>query len=158
MPRGAVPAQDCVRRVDIAGLDAAARQRVIAEEAQAAAGRLAPSDGAMLQAVWFDAGRDASGRLLLAIHHLAVDGVSWRILLPDLEAAWTAAVRGEHRIAARAHHVVPALGAGAGRPRRNVPNGWPSCRSGPRCRRRRRCRCSTARSTAAATSPAAPAN
>ena len=27
------------------------------------------------------------GRLLLVIHHLAVDGVSWRILLPDLEAA-----------------------------------------------------------------------
>ena len=49
----------------------------------------------MLQAVWFDAGREASGRLLLVIHHLAVDGVSWRILLPDLEAAVTAAVRGE---------------------------------------------------------------
>ena len=95
MPRGTVPAQDCVRRVDIAGLDAAARQRLIADEAQAAAGRLAPSDGAMLQAVWFDAGSEASGRLLLAIHHLAVDGVSWRILLPDLEAAWTAAVHGK---------------------------------------------------------------
>ncbi len=26
-----------------------------------------------------------AGRLLLVIHHLAVDGVSWRILLPDLE-------------------------------------------------------------------------
>ncbi len=48
----------------------------------------------MLQAVWFDAGPDASGRLLLVIHHLAVDGVSWRILLPDLEAACTAAMRG----------------------------------------------------------------
>src|ERR1700716_2861526 len=28
------------------------------------------------------------GRLLLVIHHLAVDGVSWRILVPDLAAAW----------------------------------------------------------------------
>ena len=37
---------------------------------------------------------DAAGRLLLVIHHLAVDGVSWRILLPDLEAACTAAQRG----------------------------------------------------------------
>ena len=31
-----------------------------------------------------------AGRLLLTIHHLAVDGVSWRILLPDLQAAWAA--------------------------------------------------------------------
>ena len=44
----------------------------------------------MVQAVWFDAGAEQSGRLLLTIHHLAVDGVSWRILLPDLTAAWEA--------------------------------------------------------------------
>ena len=43
--------------------------------------------GVMLQAVWFDAGEEDAGRLLLTIHHLAVDGVSWRILLPDLKAA-----------------------------------------------------------------------
>ncbi|CAM5645679.1 Carrier domain-containing protein OS=Streptomyces antimycoticus OX=68175 GN=SSPO_056070 PE=4 SV=1 [Streptomyces antimycoticus] len=43
----------------------------------------------MLQAVWFDAGPDVAGRLLLTIHHLAVDGVSWRILLPDLTTAWS---------------------------------------------------------------------
>ncbi|HEX6217063.1 MAG TPA: amino acid adenylation domain-containing protein, partial [Vicinamibacterales bacterium] len=95
LPRGAAVAQDCVRRVDTAGLGTAARQRLIAEEAQAAAERLAPSEGKMLQAVWFDAGTASSGRLLLTIHHLAVDGVSWRILLPDLEAAWKAAVRGK---------------------------------------------------------------
>ncbi len=28
-------------------------------------------------------------RLLFVIHHLAVDGVSWRILLGDLEAIFT---------------------------------------------------------------------
>ena len=37
---------------------------------------------------------EAAGRLLLTIHHLAVDGVSWRILLPDLAAAWQAIARG----------------------------------------------------------------
>ncbi|MGI4836841.1 MAG: non-ribosomal peptide synthase/polyketide synthase [Janthinobacterium lividum] len=31
---------------------------------------------------------DGSQRLLLAIHHLAVDGVSWRILLEDLQTAY----------------------------------------------------------------------
>ena len=49
----------------------------------------------MLQAVWFDAGADQAGRLLLTIHHLAVDGVSWRILVPDLEAAWLAIAAGD---------------------------------------------------------------
>ena len=49
----------------------------------------------MLQAVWFDGGAQARGRLLLSIHHLAVDGVSWRILVPDLAAAWEALARGD---------------------------------------------------------------
>jgi non-ribosomal peptide synthase protein (TIGR01720 family) len=44
--------------------------------------------------VWFDAGLERSGRLLLVIHHLAVDGVSWRILMPDLRQAWEAVVAG----------------------------------------------------------------
>ncbi|MDB5370316.1 MAG: hypothetical protein JWP20_1874 [Roseomonas sp.] len=34
-------------------------------------------------------------RLLWVIHHLAVDWVSWRILLPDLELAYAAGQRGE---------------------------------------------------------------
>ena len=49
----------------------------------------------MLQAVWFDAGAERPGRLLLCIHHLAVDGVSWRILVPDLEAAWRQVAAGQ---------------------------------------------------------------
>ena len=32
--------------------------------------------------------------MLLVIHHLAVDGVSWRILVPDLESAYAAVARG----------------------------------------------------------------
>ena len=36
-----------------------------------------------------------AGRLWLAIHHLAVDGVSWRILVPDLAAAWQAIAAGQ---------------------------------------------------------------
>ncbi|SDZ66221.1 non-ribosomal peptide synthetase [Pseudomonas sp. NFIX28] len=40
--------------------------------------------GPLLRAVLFTLG-DGSQRLLLAIHHLVVDGVSWRILLEDLQ-------------------------------------------------------------------------
>ncbi len=94
-PAGAVPAASCIRRIDIAGLADDARRGCIAAAAQAAEGRLAPAAGVMVQAVWFDAGAQDAGRLLLTIHHLAVDGVSWRILLPDLAAAWAAIARGE---------------------------------------------------------------
>ena len=87
-PSGAVAASDCLRRVDVREVDEAVLRDCIAAEAAAAAGRLSPAGGVMVQAVWFDAGAGRAGRLLLTIHHLAVDGVSWRILVPDLAAAW----------------------------------------------------------------------
>ncbi|WUC79116.1 amino acid adenylation domain-containing protein [Streptomyces sp. NBC_00536] len=86
---GAVLAQDCVRRAEPGDDDASAAQ------VRAAMERLAPAEGRMLQAVWSDAGADTEGRLALVVHHLAVDGVSWRILLPDLEAAFAALLAGE---------------------------------------------------------------
>ena len=57
----------------------------MSEEALVAArSRLNPAAGAMLSALWVP----ATGQLVLIIHHLAVDGVSWRILLEDLNIAW----------------------------------------------------------------------
>src|SRR5207244_1306955 len=53
---GAMLARDCLRSIDVTGLDVATRQARIAEHAQAAVGRLAPASGIILQAVWFDAG------------------------------------------------------------------------------------------------------
>ncbi|WP_156669618.1 non-ribosomal peptide synthetase, partial [Mycobacterium sp. E3339] len=50
----------------------------------AARSRLDPAAGMMLRALW----AESSGRLALVIHHLAVDAVSWRILLEDLNIAW----------------------------------------------------------------------
>jgi non-ribosomal peptide synthase protein (TIGR01720 family) len=46
--------------------------------------RLDPGAGVMFSALW----AAATGELALIIHHLAVDGVSWRILLEDLNIAW----------------------------------------------------------------------
>ncbi|MBF6047355.1 amino acid adenylation domain-containing protein [Streptomyces sp. NRRL B-1677] len=94
-PRGTITASSCIRRVDIAGLEGAALRAAIAAEGAAAVRRLAPGDGVMVQAVWFDAGPARPGRLLLALHHLVVDGVSWRILLPDLASAATAVAAGQ---------------------------------------------------------------
>ncbi|MFF3292043.1 amino acid adenylation domain-containing protein [Streptomyces sp. NPDC003023] len=93
-PRGCVPAAEVVHRTDIAGLDEEKLAGTIATEAEAAWRRVDPAAGRMLQAVWFDAGEQDAGRLLLTIHHLVVDGVSWRILLPDLVEAWQALADG----------------------------------------------------------------
>ncbi|WP_419150800.1 amino acid adenylation domain-containing protein [Nocardia vinacea] len=55
-----------------------------------AADRLDPGNGVLVQAVWIQ-DRNGSGPDLmwLVIHHLAVDAVSWRIILADLAQAWS---------------------------------------------------------------------
>jgi len=50
--------------------------------------RLVPEEGRVVQAAL------VGDRLVLVIHHLVVDGVSWRVLVPDLKAAWEAVVAG----------------------------------------------------------------
>ncbi|WP_433624705.1 amino acid adenylation domain-containing protein [Nocardia sp. CA-120079] len=55
------------------------------QHARATIDRIDPKTGTMIQAVRF-AGRDV---LLLSIHHLAVDPVSWHIILADLADAWS---------------------------------------------------------------------
>ncbi|GAA2084311.1 hypothetical protein GCM10009801_45360 [Streptomyces albiaxialis] len=92
---GAVFARDLLSRTGISSLDEEAVGEVVTGSAVAARQRLAPREGVMAQAVWFDAGPGRRGRLLLTLHHLVVDGVSWRILLPDLARAYEAAVSGE---------------------------------------------------------------
>ncbi|MGE2725866.1 amino acid adenylation domain-containing protein, partial [Mycolicibacterium pulveris] len=70
-----VDARDLLRSVD-----------VLTDQAIVAArSRLNPAQGVMLSALWVA----STGQLALIIHHLAVDGVSWRIVLEDLNIAWT---------------------------------------------------------------------
>ncbi|MEU9012545.1 amino acid adenylation domain-containing protein [Streptomyces sp. NPDC048479] len=95
---GSVDAAALLRRVDVRDLDDVGLRTVIADESDGAASRLDPDGGTMLQAVWLDAGGDRPGRLLLVVHHLAIDGVSWRVLLGDLAAAWDAVSQGERPV------------------------------------------------------------
>ena len=44
--------------------------------------------GPLLRAVLFDVGAAGRSVLFVAVHHLVVDGVSWRILLEDLDTAY----------------------------------------------------------------------
>jgi amino acid adenylation domain-containing protein/non-ribosomal peptide synthase protein (TIGR01720 family) len=64
------------------------------EEAERLQASLNLERGPLVRAGWFDV--DASdARLLVVIHHLAVDGVSWRILLQDLAMLWEQASSGQ---------------------------------------------------------------
>jgi amino acid adenylation domain-containing protein/non-ribosomal peptide synthase protein (TIGR01720 family) len=51
--------------------------------------------GPLLKAVLFATGPGRRPYLFLVAHHLVVDGVSWRILLDDLDTAYRQATRGE---------------------------------------------------------------
>ncbi|MFI9506268.1 amino acid adenylation domain-containing protein [Nocardia sp. NPDC052566] len=64
-------------------------ETALADSARAAIDRIDPATGAMLQAVRFARPGEADV-LLLSIHHLAVDPVSWQIILSDLADAWAA--------------------------------------------------------------------
>ncbi|MBF6170403.1 non-ribosomal peptide synthase/polyketide synthase [Nocardia blacklockiae] len=90
-PPGSVDAGTWLHRVEVAEPPAA---DALAAQLEAAVGRLAPAAGVMMRFVWFDAGPERAGRLAIVAHHLVVDGVSWRILLPDLASAWQAVSAG----------------------------------------------------------------
>ncbi|MFE9703053.1 amino acid adenylation domain-containing protein [Streptomyces sp. NPDC005930] len=45
---------------------------------------LDPTGGAMVRAVW----RRAARQLVVVVHHVVIDGVSWRVLMEDLATAW----------------------------------------------------------------------
>lgn len=52
-------------------------------------------EGPIVRVALFYLGSDKPSRLLLVVHHLAVDGVSWRILLEDISTAYQQLNRGE---------------------------------------------------------------
>ncbi|HEX6045284.1 MAG TPA: amino acid adenylation domain-containing protein, partial [Pyrinomonadaceae bacterium] len=63
----------------------------IADETQA---QIDLGSGVLLRVVLFENGERQ--RLLIAIHHLVVDGLSWRVLLEDLGRVYRQLQRGEH--------------------------------------------------------------
>ncbi|MEV6514136.1 amino acid adenylation domain-containing protein [Streptomyces sp. NPDC051642] len=87
-----------VVRVDAVGAAEGELDRLAVEAARPAVARLDPAAGVMLQVVWVDAGPGRVGRIVLAGHHLAVDGVSWRVLAQDLGTACEAAAVGRRPV------------------------------------------------------------
>nr|WP_275405369.1 non-ribosomal peptide synthetase [Streptomyces sp. SID339] len=91
---GSVQAEAAVSRVDATAADSGSLDDIAGRAAREAARGLDPAAGTMLRAVWVDAGPHRTGRVVLIAHHLVVDGVSWRVLVPDLRAACEAVAAG----------------------------------------------------------------
>lgn len=82
-------------REDLGALPVASRRSRLEARAAELQASLSLGDGPMLVAAWFGLGAELGDRLLLAAHHFVVDGVSWRVLLEDLEHVHAKAVLGE---------------------------------------------------------------
>ncbi|MGH3529677.1 MAG: condensation domain-containing protein, partial [Pseudonocardiaceae bacterium] len=79
---------------DLSGLAPPQQQDAMVATAAAARSDLDVDAGRLIRAVLFDRGAGQPAQLFLAVHHLVVDGVSWRILLDDLETAYRQARAG----------------------------------------------------------------
>ncbi|AZM56921.1 non-ribosomal peptide synthetase [Streptomyces sp. WAC 01529] len=81
-------------RHDAAGLDDTALEAEVQRLTDEAQSALDPATGRVFRVLFFDRGPGRPGQLVVTAHHLVIDGVSWRILLADLETAQRAAANG----------------------------------------------------------------
>ena len=77
-----------VERISLLGVSEENQSQLIESECTRLQSSFELSAGPLVRVGLLEGHSDGSQRLLIAIHHLVVDGVSWRILLEDLETAY----------------------------------------------------------------------
>jgi amino acid adenylation domain-containing protein/non-ribosomal peptide synthase protein (TIGR01720 family) len=82
-------------RIDLSALPEAEQGAAIQKATAELQVSLNLSEGPLVRVALFDLGTEKPGRLLLVVHHLVVDGVSWRILLADLQMVYQQLSLGE---------------------------------------------------------------
>ena len=82
-------------RVDLSGLNEAEKNSAVQRAAAEVQTQINLEEGPLLRAALFKFGGSQPDRLLMVIHHLVVDGVSWRILLEDLQIVYQQLRRGD---------------------------------------------------------------
>ena len=86
--------QPVVWSVDLTALAPSEQEAALTAASAAAQASLDLTAGPLLRLVRFDLGAGRPGRLLLVINHMAVDAVSWPIIVEDLQTAYTQLDRG----------------------------------------------------------------
>jgi amino acid adenylation domain-containing protein/non-ribosomal peptide synthase protein (TIGR01720 family) len=89
------PAEGMYERRSLTALSGSERVAELERDATRTQGSLDLAAGRLIKAVEYDLGAEAGKRLLLVIHHLVVDGVSWRILVDDLERGYKQLAEGK---------------------------------------------------------------
>ncbi len=88
LARNTIEADALVAEVEVpAGVDEAELNRIANAAMDSALATLDPAAGRMIACTWLRR-PDARDVVAVAVHHYAIDGVSWRILIPDLVLAW----------------------------------------------------------------------
>ncbi len=98
-----------VETIDLSALADAGRAGALEQHAARAQASLDLTSGPLVRAVHFSFGPRLPGRLLLFAHHLVVDGVSWRVLLDDLQLAYEQARRRDAMVLPARDGDVPGL-------------------------------------------------
>jgi amino acid adenylation domain-containing protein/non-ribosomal peptide synthase protein (TIGR01720 family) len=81
--------------VDLSQLPAQKQRSALEIAARSAQASLNLEHGPLVGVAYFDLGPEQAGRLLIIVHHLAIDAVSWRILLEDLHTVYLQCSRGK---------------------------------------------------------------
>ncbi|RUS95283.1 hypothetical protein DSM106972_090590 [Dulcicalothrix desertica PCC 7102] len=82
-------------RVDLSALSEAEQKLALEAAANDLQASLNLSNAPLMRVTLFDLGSAQPNKLLWVIHHLVVDGVSWRILLEDLQTVYQQLNQGE---------------------------------------------------------------
>ncbi len=81
--------------VDLSALPAPEQEAALQAETARLQTSLNLEDGPLVRVALFNLGSAEPERLLIIIHHLAVDAVSWRVLLEDLQSAYEQVSQGK---------------------------------------------------------------
>ena len=83
-----------IELIDLSSVEPADQRAAIEAAASGLQCSLNLFDGPLLKVAYFNLGPGKHGRWLLVIHHLAIDVVSWRFLLEDLQTTYQALSEG----------------------------------------------------------------
>jgi amino acid adenylation domain-containing protein/non-ribosomal peptide synthase protein (TIGR01720 family) len=92
---GEVEGSAAFARIDLSAIPAAEQPAAIEAQATKLQSSLNLAAGPLTRGALFELGQGQSGRLVWVIHHLAMDGVSWRILFTDLQTVYRQLRAGE---------------------------------------------------------------
>ena len=92
---GALEDLPVLQLIDVSSLPEESQGEAITRECSRLQSSLNLKEGPLMRAAYFNVGVNSPARLFIVVHHLAVDGVSWRILLGDLTAGLQQLLQGE---------------------------------------------------------------